>query len=1120
MPTAAQADSMASLCEMMGYAMKYYRSAETDVTFSYTGDITKNETALPTFGLTIPKFTVITNADKDIFYLTKEEAWLTNDNTTITIPCIEGQIVMCESDTDNIITLASLDDDQRYYLPEIQVAENGIFIYNISDNNRSAIWEKVDNLNTHPVKSKIFKFGYDTKEQRPYIQFPEDIGQLIEDGLEIYYVRSSGLSGNISARTLSSFDKPSTEDWDAFADSENFVVTNTSAVVNGANPETITEAYQAFKKTVGTFDTLITCRDYMNKIYSLVDDQNTNLVSNVIVSDIRDDLNRAQTIYSFNDYGICYLDTINPTADELTEFDLLLYPFKTYGQTGTRQDYVNSFKYSEANIAYIQQALGGLKTISHNFKYPTSQELVCIKNYLKLNAKISTATKVSAIEEASIINNIKTAIYNTFNMHEVDFGEAIPFEAILACIEKADVRIKNVALEEPVLYTKFVTKNGTEYDIASIVGADTRIEMGKILYNKLALKNIMAGKVDIFNRNTSFATNFADEAYGSDTYKNTYPQLDNNGRWVTVDKLVSHCDFDVADYEDKDGSYHQSALPITLGPNEVIKFRAPNFKTTKTFPAYVNYFIHLNEASNADQSIPATFMTLMEFMCSKDKNNVPYFVKFANSGLEGRWLAEIKLAGQTSAELVRADITEKLKKYGALFTRDENNKLQKVYILGEEIELDEVAVESGSISSSSYFVINFYGDYAQELFIPLVNFLKTVPTAYHSDTEKEYLQGLYRQVSVSDLAVPIGSYVDISHIKYQYCTQWHTFVNPLESFYVQRTFKSDELPDPSRNLTGHTKNGLGLTAEIAGIAANEEYRLKIGEYLLINYTKSSDAGDANARDLVVNEAYGSGTIIKPNFKLQDSNTNTKLYAKETGFDFTGKLDGVYNPSGMYSLGAQEQIEIRELSKVELSNGDTYLYWILNNESNSIDINTCTNSYPGSGVNAIKTYILQDGEYIYYTNRAKQDYAFYGAGTEVILHGSDLSLTPSSDFVSTTSEAILENGLSAVPWQCFNLSKTTRYIEFQEYQYNTLVEGDTLLSLHIVDAKDNHTINNDWKTCDSSILYPIQYIRGEDKFTLPKFAVDEIGWQVRSLLEFNVGPDLVQTLERPGDHIEL
>ena len=35
MPTAAQEDSMRKLCDMLGYNMKYYRSAVTDVTIKY-----------------------------------------------------------------------------------------------------------------------------------------------------------------------------------------------------------------------------------------------------------------------------------------------------------------------------------------------------------------------------------------------------------------------------------------------------------------------------------------------------------------------------------------------------------------------------------------------------------------------------------------------------------------------------------------------------------------------------------------------------------------------------------------------------------------------------------------------------------------------------------------------------------------------------------------------------------------------------------------------------------------------------------------------------------------------------------------------------------------------------
>ena len=93
----------------------------------------------------------------------------------------------------------------------------------------------------------------------PYIQFPDDISTIIEDGLEIRYTRTHGINGNISARTLSKIE---------IDNAENFSVTNASATNTGRNKETLTDAYNNYKKTIGTFDTLVTCRDYMNYIFA------------------------------------------------------------------------------------------------------------------------------------------------------------------------------------------------------------------------------------------------------------------------------------------------------------------------------------------------------------------------------------------------------------------------------------------------------------------------------------------------------------------------------------------------------------------------------------------------------------------------------------------------------------------------------------------------------------------------------------------------------------------------------------------------------------------------------------------------------------------------------------
>jgi len=41
---------------------------------------------------------------------------------------MQGQVVKCEPNNNYLITIAQLDDNFRYYFPETQIAENGIFI--------------------------------------------------------------------------------------------------------------------------------------------------------------------------------------------------------------------------------------------------------------------------------------------------------------------------------------------------------------------------------------------------------------------------------------------------------------------------------------------------------------------------------------------------------------------------------------------------------------------------------------------------------------------------------------------------------------------------------------------------------------------------------------------------------------------------------------------------------------------------------------------------------------------------------------------------------------------------------------------------------------------------------
>lgn len=371
--------------------------------------------------------------------------------------------------------------------------------------------------------------------------------------------------------------------------------------MNGANPESIENAYENYKKTIGTFDALITCRDYMNKIYSLVDDINIPLCSNIKVSDIRNDINRSQVLCSFNNYGINYIEQatkLEDNTDSIDSFTLMLYPFKTIYSTASKTEYDNSFKYTADKYNEITQSLTDYKTICHKFKTPAQDELTCIKNYLRLDARITTTSKVNSAEEAAILVNVRKAIYENFNMRKLDFGQEIPFDSILNVIESADTRIKSVSLDEPTLCTEFQTADGNEYALASL-GSASATDAAKIkeLYNKLTVRNILAGRVSLFKYDTSFKAEFDEGKYDAKDIKPIYPEDDNT---TGIKRIRGICTLPVS-------------APVTLTEGEVAKFRFPSIRTTITYSAYTNYFLKLS----TDSEIPAKaakMMTLGEFL--------------------------------------------------------------------------------------------------------------------------------------------------------------------------------------------------------------------------------------------------------------------------------------------------------------------------------------------------------------------------------------------------------------------------------------------------------------------------------------------------------------------------
>lgn len=1075
MPSATQEDSMRKLTEMMGYDMKHYQSAACKALITYKSS---NEHAISEFvnGIYFPKFINLKNEDEDINYVTLEDFVLQFGDAAHEVTVIEGEVLECETNNDNIVTLLHLDDLNRYILPEYAIAENGIFITNITDSLESELWRKEQNLNAQQLGSKVYKFGIDSALQLPYIQFPDDIKMLIEDGLKIRYIRTNGVNGCIAANVLSKLEKPaiwSTAESELIKElsTENFSVTNTSAASNGADPETLTEAYNNYKKTIGTFDTLVTCRDYMNKIYQLTesDTNTTPLVSNVIVSDIRDDLNKAITVCSFNDSGVCH--TTKSLLDEddnkkIEHFDLILYPFKTVYGLNNKMEFKNSFKYSADNSQKIQADLALNKTIAHNIVDPANDDIACIKNYLKLKAKVTTTKKVTVAEESEILNNIYKALYSNFNARQVDFGDEIPYESLEKVIKNADYRIKDINLDEPALETKFCLVNQSEEALST---NEKTTQLGNILYNKLALRNVLAGKISAFEYNNDFISEYDKTSYPS--YSPSYPTAESTKK---IKSITSYFDVGTAfankDKRDSDTTKNKDGL--ILKENEVIQFRVPNFKTTKTYPAYVNYFIKLNARGANASAFPATFEPLGHYMATASRWDT-----FVNQGI----------------------IPDKMIKLDATSITNEatfKSTLETKKILFKKPSTNYVSVTAYEAQTDYYYL-----PVDDNIFVAFNTWIRS-QTGAHGKT----LEGIYRTVGVQEK--PFGRLIDEALFKYLPAYKFGVVSSnkeALENFFVQVTRIEDTAGEG-------TADGLGRDANYTGVPKDGEYQLDRGEYLLINYTDSSTDASGAEKKVVVNKVYKTGDIIRANFNLIDSALyhNNHSYSKKDGFYFTGYGD----IEGMFTLGTNEQIEIRELVSVKLKEPSMYLYWSLNSDDPEASENKFefTENYGGGTRNA---YTLKEGEHLYYTNSKKQDLVYYGAGTLIVKHSETPELIKYAASGEVTEEEIMTNGLAAmIPWQAYSLNSEEKCLEVIENQYIVLTAGDMLISVD--NTNPTTAIGNNWQPVSTA---EYRFAEDEAGTSLPAIVVSGVNWSIRSRLDFNMSKTASQVLNY-GDKFEI
>ena len=483
LPSATQDRSVRNITEMNGYTPRYYVSATGNVTFNYNPeDISDDELSM---SFVIPPFTmVITNEAENIAYTQISSLTVFRANVQASCRFIEGTLHTLTINGSEDVLLENLDDNNRLYLPNVYIAQNGVFIKNKNADD-SELWERNNYLLTQSQGSKIYKFDFDSSVNLPYIEFPSDIANLIENGLSVRYISTTGVNGNIKANTLTKIQTPSTYNLGSrtINVSEDFEVTNQTSFDNGKNPETIDEMYRSFKKVVGTFDTLVTTKDYSNAIYNLENELNMPIVSNDVVTDIRNDYNGSLNVITYDQYGEyfenislnksdadittynlipnpssseyepsvgdIYLDSgvfkvvtkVNPTVTaninsisysdfvdattNMSQYDLVIHALKAfsmsdYDSTKPSRALNKSFEPIENDTKLeIINSLNNLKCINHTFRDVDSDEVYIFKNYVPLRVTVTPYSKVTLTERSEIFQNIYKALSINFNLKKL-----------------------------------------------------------------------------------------------------------------------------------------------------------------------------------------------------------------------------------------------------------------------------------------------------------------------------------------------------------------------------------------------------------------------------------------------------------------------------------------------------------------------------------------------------------------------------------------------------------------------------------------------------------------------------------------------------------------------------
>ena len=492
-----------TIYKLIGYKMKWYRSATLEANFINT--FTKSAT--------LPRFCTFTTNDNSVIYTTFNQYELpsntSNNGTEVNAVLVEGTPITpvrngnisyaqagqnWHSIYDYNYSTDDIDENNRIYLPDDNIDQNHIIIVDDTDNE----WIQKDNIYLTQEIGRLYEFDVDSNN-KPYIEFINYYSNYNPHKFKIFYIKSSGESGQIYANTLSKitgniWSSVTNVNGDNTYDVSEFIKFTHHDSSFGYNPETPNEARKESTKYINTLNTLITLTDFEKavlRIDGVINVRATDLTNDpgLSVEFALGDLNQDGSITQ-DDFNLLRDYLANPIQHPLTSYQLKLADTNQDGTVDNR-DLQCIRNYLDDNVANNNSGYCGIQKIQNinlldsfvvklyillneNLSYDLTQadkeklandikiELhqykvlpltievdfdSIAKYYWTIKGVFYTREPLERDELQNIIININKELSFKYSLDKVNFNTAINYRDVLETIMNVDKRILNVDLD-------------------------------------------------------------------------------------------------------------------------------------------------------------------------------------------------------------------------------------------------------------------------------------------------------------------------------------------------------------------------------------------------------------------------------------------------------------------------------------------------------------------------------------------------------------------------------------------------------------------------------------------------------------------------------------------------